>query len=362
MINNIDNSKTTNSHGGISMKVNCEIVEDLLPLYADEVCTESSKQAVIEHLQKSISQDKVSHAYVFHGPDKAGKMMLAKAFAMALQCEEKGEDSCLSCHSCKQALGNNQPDIIYLHHEKPATISVDDIRKQINQDIQIKPYSSPYKIYIIDEAEKMNVQAQNALLKTIEEPPSYAILLLLTDNLNTFLPTILSRCITLDLKAVPDAELKEYLMKTYQIPDYQVELCLAFAQGNVGKAIQLAESEDFHELRSYVLQLIRRLKNIELYELIETIKGIQEYRLMINDFFDFLMVWYRDVLLYKATAEIDQLIFQDEISNIKKYANTTSYEGIEIIIKALEKAKLRLKSNVNFDLTMELLLLTIKEN
>ena len=107
----------------------------------------------------------------------------------------------MECRSCRQAEGHNQPDIIYVTHEKTA-ISVDDVRRQINQDIVIKPYSSRYKIYLVDEAEKMNVQAQNALLKTIEEPPGYAVLILLTTNADAFLPTVRSRCVTLRLKAV----------------------------------------------------------------------------------------------------------------------------------------------------------------
>ena len=118
-------------------------------------------------------------------------------------------EPCMECHSCKQAMTKNQPDIIYVRHEKPNTISVDDIRTQVNNDIVIKPYSSRYKIYIIDEAEKMNEQAQNALLKTIEEPPAYAILILLTTNAAAFLPTILSRCVTLNIKAVPDEKIRE---------------------------------------------------------------------------------------------------------------------------------------------------------
>lgn len=116
----------------------------------------------------------------------------------------------MECHSCKQAAGKNQPDIIYVSHEKPNTISVDDIRTQLNNDIVIKPYSSKHKIYIVDEAEKMNQQAQNALLKTIEEPPAYAVILLLTTNAESFLPTILSRCVTLNLKAVPDEKIKNF--------------------------------------------------------------------------------------------------------------------------------------------------------
>lgn len=319
-------------------------------------------EQIIEHLQKAIAYGKVSHAYIFNGPEKSGKMMLAEAFAMTLQCEEKQDTPCLKCHSCKQAQSHNQPDIIYLTHEKPATISVDDIRRQINNDITIKPYASPYKIYIIDEAEKMNVQAQNALLKTIEEPPAYGIILLLTTNADTFLPTILSRCITLNLKAVPNAQIKAHLMKTYQIPDYQAEVCVAFAQGNVGKAIQLAGNEDFIELKNSALQLIKRIKDIELYEMMEAVKQISQYKLRINDYFDLLMIWYRDVLLYKATADVNSLIFKDEVYDIKKQANISSYSGIETILEALEKAKLRLNANVNFDLVMELLLLNMKEN
>ena len=319
-------------------------------------------EQIIEHFKNAITMDKVSHAYILNGPDLSGKRMLAEAFAMTLQCEKKGTEPCMECHSCKQAIGRNQPDIIYLQHEKPNTISVDDIRTQINNDIVVKPYSSPYKIYIIDEAEAMNVQAQNALLKTIEETPKYAIILLLTTNAETFLPTILSRCIRLDLKVVSDEKIKAYLMQKYEIPDYKADVCVAFAQGNVGKAVKLAESDDFNEIKNAAIQLIKRLDDIELYEMTAAIKQIGEYKLQINDYFDFIMIWYRDVLLYKATADANKLIFKEEIYDIKKEAAKSSYSGIEEILKALEKAKVRLNANVNFDLVIELLLLTIKEN
>ena len=319
-------------------------------------------EQIIEHLQNAIEADKVSHAYILNGPDKAGKMMIAKAFAQTLQCEKGGLEPCMECHSCKQAMSGNQPDIIYVRHEKSNTISVDDIRTQINNDIVVKPYSSKRKIYIVDEAEKMNQQAQNALLKTIEEPPAYAVLLLLTTNADTFLPTILSRCVRLNLKAVRDEEIKDFLMKKHQLPDYQADVCVAFAQGNVGKAIQLASSDSFNELKTAALQLLKRLDDIELYEMTEAVKQISEYKLEINDYFDLMMIWYRDILYFKATNDVNRLVFKDEVYDIKKQAAKSSYQGIETIIEALEKAKLRLNANVNFDLVIELLLLTIKEN
>ena len=319
-------------------------------------------EQIIAHLQNAIEEDKVSHAYIFNGPEASGKMMLAEAFAMALQCEGEGKRPCLECRSCRQAADHNQPDIIYVSHEKPNTIGVDDIRTQINNDIDIKPYSSRYKVYIVDEAQKMNQQAQNALLKTIEEPPAYAIILLLTTNADSFLQTILSRCITLNLKAVKEDKIKEYLMKHYQIPDYQADICAAFSQGNVGKAIQLASSEEFGELKASVLQLMKRLEDIDLYEMTGAVKQIAEYKLSVNDYFDLMMIWFRDVLYLKATNDVDGLIFKDEVYDIKKQAAKRSYQGIEIILEALEKAKIRLNANVNFDLVIELLLLTIKEN
>ena len=319
-------------------------------------------EQIIEHLKTAIEMGKVSHAYILNGPDLSGKMMIAEAFARALLCEKQDPDGCGECKSCRQSDDRNNPDIIYVKHDKPNTISVDDIRTQLNNDIVIKPYSNQYKIYIVDEAEKMNQQAQNALLKTIEEPPAYAVIMLLTTNADSFLQTIRSRCITLNLKSVKNDVIKSYLMTEKKIPDYQADVCAAFAQGVVGKAIKLASSDDFNELKESALSLIKRLDDIDLYEMGEAIKQISDYKLQVQDYFDLITVWYRDVLSMKATNDVNGLIFKDEVYDIKKQASKHSYHGIEAIIEALDKAKIRINANVNFDLVIELLLMTIKEN
>ena len=319
-------------------------------------------EQIIEHLKTAIEMGKVSHAYILNGPDLSGKMMIAEAFARALLCEKQDPDGCGECRSCRQSDDRNNPDIIYVKHDKPNTISVDDIRTQLNNDIVIKPYSNQYKIYIVDEAEKMNQQAQNALLKTIEEPPAYAVIMLLTTNADSFLQTIRSRCITLNLKSVKNDVIKSYLMTEKKIPDYQADVCAAFAQGVVGKAIKLASSDDFNELKESALSLIKRLDDIDLYEMGEAINQISDYKLQVQDYFDLITVWYRDVLYMKATNDVNGLIFKDEVYDIKKQASKHSYHGIETIIEALDKAKLRINANVNFDLVIELLLMTIKEN
>lgn len=320
------------------------------------------QEQIKEHLQGALSSGKISHAYIINGEKSSGKEFIAKVFAMALQCENNKENPCQECHSCKQALSNNQPDIIRVLHEKPNTISVDDIRGQINNDVAIKPYSSPYKVYIINEAEKMTVQAQNAILKTLEEPPEYAVILLLTSNVNSLLPTILSRCVVLNMKPVADEQIRKYLMEEMQIPDYKAEVCVAFARGNVGKARSLASSEDFENVKNEALSLLKYIQDMELHEIVAAIKKIGDYKLEINDYLDIMAIWYRDVLLFKATNDVNHLVFREEIQALRRVAQRSSYEGIEEIIEALEKAKNRLNANVNFDLTMELLLLTIKEN
>ena len=320
------------------------------------------QEAMKEHLQNAIKTGKVSHAYIMNGERSSGKEFIARIFAKTLQCEKGGTDACGECHSCKQADSNNQPDIIRVTHEKPNTISVEDIRGQLNGDIQIKPYSSPYKIYIVDEAEKLSPQAQNALLKTIEEPPAYAVILLLTTNTGMLLPTILSRCVVLDLKPVASDKIKKYLMEDLQIPDYQADVCTAFAQGNVGKARRLALSDNFTEMLEHAIHLVKYISEMEVSDLIEDLKKIGTYKMEINDYLDLLMVWYRDVLMFKATQDADNLIFTEEMNAIREKAKESSYEGLECILKALEKAKIRLNANVNFDMVMELLLLTMKEN
>ena len=320
------------------------------------------QEQIKEHMRNALSTGKVSHAYIINGEKSSGKEFIARVFAMALQCERGETEPCQECHSCKQALSDNHPDIIRVMHEKPNSISVDDIRAQVNNDVVIKPYSGPHKIYIINEAEKMTIQAQNALLKTLEEPPEYTVILLLTSNIDSLLPTILSRCVVWNMKPVADELVKKFLMQEMEVPDYKADVCVAFARGNIGRAKALASSEEFENVKAEALSLLKYIQDMELSEIIAAVKKITEYKLEINDYLDIIAIWYRDALLFKATRDVNHLVFREELPSLRRTAQRSSYEGIETIIKALEKAKKRLDANVNFELTMELLMLTIQEN
>lgn len=320
------------------------------------------QEQIKEHLQNALSIGKVSHAYIINGEKSSGKEFIAKVFAMALQCEREGTEPCQECRSCRQALSGSHPDIIRVVHEKPNTISVDDIRTQVNGDVAIKPYSGKYKVYILSEAEKMTAQAQNALLKTLEEPPEYAVIMLLTSNVNALLPTIISRCVVLDMKPVPDEIVRRFLSSQLQVPDYKAEVCVAFARGNIGKAKALATSEDFEKVKEEALSLLKYIQEMDLNEIISAVKKITEYKLEISDYLDICVIWYRDALLFKATSDVNHLIFREELQALRRTAQRSSYEGIENIIKALDTAKKRLEANVNFELVMQMLMMTIQEN
>lgn len=319
-------------------------------------------EQIKEHFQKAIESHKVSHAYILTGEAGMGRKSLANAFALTLLCEKGKSEPCMECHACKQVLSGNHPDLIYVTHEKPASIGVDDIREQINDTVAVRPYSSYYKVYIVDEAEKMTQQAQNALLKTIEEPPSYAIIILLTTNQEAFLPTILSRCVQLKLKPLKDFVVKSYLTESMKIPEADADVYAAFARGNMGKAITIASSEDFKEMHQEILNLLKHIKEMDISELIDYIQKLKDDHMDLYECLDFMQMWYRDVLLYKVTKDINLLIFKDEYRTINEISKNSGYDGMERILEAIDKARVRLDANVNTELALELMLLVMKEN
>lgn len=216
------------------------------------------QESIKKHLQTAIKTGNLSHAYIINGEYGSGRQTIASALAKTIQCQSKTDDTdaCGVCTSCKQAESHNHPDIKYITHDK-TSISVNDIREQLNNDISIKPYSSEYKIYIIPDANKMTEQAQNALLKTIEEPPVYAIIILLTENCDSLLPTIRSRCVTLTMNPVEKDKICTYLENKFQLEPEQAQIAANYCQGNIGKAIRFASSSDFIEMKNQVLKLLK---------------------------------------------------------------------------------------------------------
>ena len=325
---------------------------------------------IYEHFKNAIAAGKLSHAYILHGERGMGKLNIAKEAAKAIQCEsnapeqtDKTGEACGQCKSCHQAESDNQPDIKYVTPAKK-TLGVDDIREQINDDALIKPYGSPYKIYIIPKSDTMTVQAQNALLKTIEEPPSYAIFILLAANTDAFLPTILSRCVMLNAKTVSEGEIVKELKSKFGVGDYDAKVAASFAGGNIEKAEKLISSDSFKDSKDSVTDLIRNVANGGMDVIAKTVKDLNDYKddkEALKDYLDMIRVWFGDVLKFKTTKDDSELVFQESLVEIKQLADHVSFENINGILDEIEKAEERTKSNVGFDSNMEVMLLGIKE-
>lgn len=315
---------------------------------------------IVEHLQTAIRTQQVSHAYIFNGEDGSGKKTLARIFAETLECEEGGINPCGKCHACHISDSGNNPDIITITHEKSGSISVDEIREQLIADITIKPYYGRKKVYIVPDATLMTVQAQNALLKTIEEPPEYAVIILLTDNKNKLLSTILSRSLTLEIRPIKDTLVSEYLVKNKNINEYKAQLTAAFARGNIGRALKLTDNEEFEEIKSEVIRVLSDISSMKMDGIMESVKTAVGFKEDIDDYLDLMLMWFRDVLLYKASGEDEGIIFAEEMSSVRRCAESFSFEKINLIIEKLMETKDKLASNVNAELSIETLLLSMK--
>ena len=320
------------------------------------------QEDLVSALKVAVDEDRISHAYIFQGEKGSGKGLLAEMFAMAIQCEKDYSEPCMECESCTKAIRGNHPDIITVHREKPDTISVDEIRKQVTEDVSIRPFAYPHKVYIIHDAQKMTPQAQNALLKTLEEPPEYAVIILTAENADALLPTVRSRCVTLSMRPVCDGDVAAYLMRELKMPDYQAEIFAALARGNIGRAVEMASSESFAEKMGESLNYLDHSKEITPDVRLDLVKKMADDKRGLSDYLEIFTLWFRDVLYLKATNEPDGLIFREQHRYIRNRAAVSSYEGLQIILDAIDKTRVRLAANVNAELALELLFMTIWEN
>ena len=289
-------------------------------------------EALLTRLQKTADLGRVANAYILAGPQGSGKRMIADAF--------------------QEMLGVSRADRIDVTHEKPGLISVDDIRNGINRTTSVLPNESTYKLYVVDEAEKMNIQAQNALLKTLEEPPKYVVILLLTENEETFLPTILSRAVRMKMSYIPENEIIK-MMQERGFSAEESRMAAHLSDGVPGKAIEIAESEDFKALLEEVIGLVTKAGGPDPAEVLAFSKRMAERKTDANEVIRLFRQWYRDVLAAKAGAESALLFFSAQEKEIRKNADHLSFEGIGRILDALELLGERLRANVNTELSFE---------
>ena len=286
-------------------------------------------EKIKESLQNSVKAERISHSYLFIGTDGIGKKMIASEFAKMILCLDKNNKYCNNCKSCIEFDTNNNPDFKIIKPDGNS-IKIEQIR-EIQDKIAEKPIISNKKAYIIDDADKMTQEAQNCLLKTLEEPPEYATIILIGSNETAFLSTIKSRCIILHFEKIKDEEIAKFIREKYQI-EIDNQNLLKAAQGSIGKAIQLKEDE---EIYSKIDEIISNLENADNIDILKMAEIIYKSKDKINDILEYM-----------------NIIFIDIAKKSNKYANC---------INIVEDAKKRLQSNVNFDMCIDNMLLNLWE-
>lgn len=280
-------------------------------------------------LEKSINTGKISHSYMFIGQEGIGKFLIAKEFAKAILCEKEPKP-CNICESCIKFNGENNPDIQIIDETEEKSIKTELIREMV-KGVYEKPIESLKKVYIINEAQKMTKEAQNSLLKTLEEPPEYVVIILIVENENLLLNTIKSRCTKIKFNPLENSEIIKILKEKYQYEEVP-ENILEVANGSVTHALLVKGKEDL-------------FKEIKI-----TFSNLEE--LNIIDLLNKKDIIFKDKdSIYEILDYINVILFEKIKDNIK-YANC---------IKTVEETKDRLKKNSNYDMTIDNLLLKIWE-
>lgn len=281
-----------------------------------------------ELLINSIKNNKTSHSYMFVGIEGIGKKLIAKEFAKMILCTDENK-YCDKCKSCIEFNTNNNPDFKIIEPDGNS-LKIEQIR-EFQKKVSEKPIISRKKVYIINDSDKMTTEAQNCLLKTLEEPPEFVTIILIGANENLFLSTIKSRCMIIHFEEISNQIIEKYLEQNYQTKINSKIMLEAF-QGSIGKAIQLKEKQDEYEKIEDIIYSLEKKDKIDIINMSEIIYKAKEEK---NEILDYM-----------------NIVFLNLARTSNKYAEC---------IKVVEDTKKRLLSNANYDMSIDNMILRLWE-
>ena len=303
-----------------------------------------------------------SHAYIFCGNKGSGRNLTAGAFAKTANCLSPiNGNACGKCPSCIQFESGNNPDVFYVKATKTISISVDDIREQIVNEVKIKPYSYKRKIFIIDKADTMTSQAQNALLKTLEEPPKYVLIILIAENTENFLPTVLSRCVMMKFSPISVNLIKNYLINNCAMNEDDAAFYAEYSIGSIGEALRLSGDENFYQMRNDIISCLDRLDTMDFVSAMLMAKEMEKYKAY-SELFDIMYMFYRDVFCMRLFKDDRYVIQKDKIGLIEKKAKNLNEQTIAKRLDFIMDIKKKIRQNTAFRLSMEVLFMNLKES
>lgn len=315
---------------------------------------------LVQSLQNAIIRHMVANAYIFNGPKGCGKKTAALIFAAAINCSNDSckPQPCGCCTSCKKAKAGTNPDIVYV---KPSgnTIKINQIR-EIIMNISAKPYENLHRVIIIENGDKMTPEAQDAFLKTLEEPEGNNVFIILTQNHNNLLPTIISRCQVFNFQSISYESMEYYLKKHFDFEPKKIQFAIEKSNGIIGKAVEILQTDEFTQEDTYhdiLYKLLLGSRNLVLNLTEEIIKNKEECIGLLS----FLLGWFKDVLLFKSSADEEFIYNKKEIDLMKEYGEKIKEEEIFTIIHMIKLAIKSVDYNISIKNSIDGILLKILE-
>ena len=312
------------------------------------------QHSAIGYLKASLENNRISHAYIFSGPDGAGKRIAAINFAKALNCDNvKSGEPCDQCHSCKKIDSSKHPDIhISGPAEEHGAVKIEDIRAVI-KDAYLKPFEAKKKVYIIEAAQELKHEAANALLKTLEEPPADSVIILLTENIKALFHTIVSRSQVVRFFPLKLKEAEDILVKEYSFAENDAHILSHLSGGRIGLALKFKEDDVLTKRSLLIDRISSGLKDDFDFDDIPK-DDIKMY-------LDMMLSWYRDILNMKAGLGDNMLVNIDKRDIISDKSRALSFDYLMDTINNIVSTAMYIDGNANQKLAMSVLGMKIKQ-
>ncbi len=312
----------------------------------------------VEHLRKSIAHGRLRHAYLLLGAESVGKNRLAHALAMALNCTHDDEAArpCLTCRSCKLTMSGNHPDMLYSSlDENTGALKIEAIRN-VTHHLAMKPYEARYRVAIFQDFDHAQPRAQDALLKSLEEPPPYALLILLAHSAEPILPTITSRSQILHLRPVAAETIHRVLVEQYGADDEHAELLARLSGGRIGWAIQALDTPELLDERETALNLLEDIIGMNRVGRFDVAQELSRDKLALTPLFELWQTYWRDLLLLTENSAVP-IANTDRAEQLQSLANRVTIDEALAALRATSDTLNYLKRPVNTRLALEVMFL-----
>ena len=307
-------------------------------------------QQIVEQLQHTVASDRIAGAYLFVGPTDVGKETVARYFAQLIFCKQEAQPPivCGECLACRKVNSGNHPDLQFIRPEG-SLLKIGQIR-ELQKQIIYQPLEARRKVYILTDVERMNAEAENCLLKTLEEPPASSVLILLTSNIRALLPTTRSRCQILQFHPMPTQELTEILVERFSVAPEQATTLAITADGAIRKALTQLEKGD--TLAEEVPEILKTTDQLAAFRLAEHFKDNP-------DTLGELVTWYRDLLFLQQGAPYDLITHIHSLRELQSIVPRYSRLRLQQAIQTVFDTK-SLIENTNTNATLALEVMCLK--